>query len=310
VKLDVQFVLLALCVFASASAHATQPPITAIAFSPAGQSVVVASQVGVQVHGWPDLKLQRQIETSVTNVNDVAFSSDGNRLAIAGGSPAVDGTIEIVSWPDGKSLRVIDKHADSVMAVEWIDESLIATGSLDHRVLVCNTESGNVIKSMEGHSRGISTLCFLRDKTLVSAGVDQSLRVWDIDSGELQRSLSIHTQPIHSLALRPEVGGLPMLASASDDRTVRLWQPTIGRMVRLAKLKSKPLCADWLPDGSQVVVGCTNGHVYFIDPDSVEVTRDVAVIDGWAYSLAMHPSDGKLLVGGSNGQLRAVVGNL
>lgn len=305
-NLRVRYVLICMFVFASPPAYAEQPPITGIAFSPDGQSVVAASQAGVVIYDWPELKQQRRIQTSIANVNDVTFAPEGKRLAIAGGRPSEKGAVEIVSWPDGEPLQRIDEHADSVMAVQWIDETSVATGSLDNRVLICDASSGNVEKSLDGHSRGVTTLCVLPDKTLVTAGIDQSLRVWNVDSGELKRSLSIHTQPIHWLTLRPKADRLPMLASVSDDRTVRFWQPTIGRMVRFAKLKSKPICSAWLSDGSQVVVGCTNGHVYFIDLDTVEVVRDVSPIDGWVYSMDVHPTEQHIVVGGSGSQLQAI----
>ena len=62
---------------------------------------------------------------------------------------------------------------------------------------------------------------------------------------------SIAFDPDGKSVLRPGDHVLPMVASASEDKTVRLWQPTIGRMVRFSKLKSEPLDADWLPDGSR-----------------------------------------------------------
>ena len=82
-------------------------------------------------------------------------------------------------------------------------------------------------------------------KTLVSAGVDQSVRVWDLESAKLIRSLNQHTKPVHALALRPTEVGLPMVASAAGDRTIRLWQPTIGRMVRYVRLDAEPLNIAW-----------------------------------------------------------------
>lgn len=98
-----------------------------------------------------------------------------------------------------------------------------------------------------------------------------------------------------------------MIASVSGDRTVRLWQPTIGRMVRFAQLSSTPLAVAWLRDGSQVAVAATDGHVRLIDPDTVEILQDIPAVDGWAYSLGVHPTDGSLLVGGRNGQLKRIV---
>ena len=98
-----------------------------------------------------------------------------------------------------------------------------------------------------------------------------------------------------------------MVASVSDDQTVRLWQPTIGRMVRFLKLNSVPLSVVWLPDGSRIAVSCEDGAVRQIDPDTAAITDEHPAIDGWAYSLAVHPLDGSLLAGGQNGKLRRIV---
>ena len=286
--------------------QSTEPPIVAVSFSPDAHLVVAASQSGVQCFAWPELSRQREIRTSVTNPNEIVFAPNEKQLAIAGGRPSEEGVVEIVSWPAGKSLRLINGHTDSVMAVRWLSDTLIVTASLDHGIQIVDTTSGRVVRTLKGHSRGVTSLAVMPDDVLVSAGIDQSLRVWKTRTGELKRSLNIHTRPIHALAARPVVEGLPMITSVSEDRTVRFWQPTIGRMVRFARLESQPLCAAWLPDGSQVVVACTNGHVYFVDPDTVKVIRDVPAVEGWAYALAVHPTSGRVVVGGSDGQLSVV----
>ena len=284
------------------------PPITSLAFSPDGKSVVACSQAGLQVYDFSTLSLQKTIEVSARNIHDLAFSPDADQLAVGGGNPATDGIIEIFSWPEGKSLHVLRKHRDSVTAVAWPDASSLASASLDRRIIVWDLPTGTAIKQLEGHSKGVSSLCFLSDKDiLVSTGIDQSVRVWDLISGELIRSMNNHTLPVHDLALHPSDAGLPVIVSAGDDRTVRFWQPTIGRMVKFARLAEAPLATAWLNDGSKVVAVCTDGTVRFIDPDSVEVTNEIHALNGWAYSLAVHPTDGSVVVGGQNAQLRRIV---
>ena len=284
------------------------PPITALAFSHDGKSVVACSQVGLHVYDWPTLNLQRTIAVQARNIHDLAFSPDGNQLAVGGGNPATAGIIEIFSWSQGESLRVLSEHRDSVMAVAWRDASSLASASLDRDILLWDLSTGTPVQRLKGHSRGVSSLCFLDDKqTLVSTGVDQNVRVWDLATGELIRSLNNHTLPAHDLALRPNASGLPMVASVSDDRTVRFWQPTIGRMVKFARLKEAPLNVAWLNGGSRIVAACADGAVRLVDPDSVEVTGEIHALNGWAYSLAVHPTDGSVVVGGPNAQVRRIM---
>ena len=284
------------------------PPITSLVFSHDGKSIVACSQAGLHVYDFPTLNLQRMIEVEAHNIHALAFSPDGDRLAVGSGNPATEGIIQIFSWPQGKSLRILRAHHDSVTAVVWRDASSLVSASLDRRIILWDLHTESPIQQLEGHSRGVSSLCFLNDKeTLVSTGVDQSVRVWDLTSGTLIRNMNNHTLPVHDVALRPDTSGLPMVVSAGDDRTVRFWQPTIGRMVKFARLNAAPLNVAWLNNGARIVATCADGAIRLVDPDSVEVTGEIQVIDGWAYSLAVHPTDGSVVVGGSNAQVRRII---
>lgn len=286
----------------------SKSPITCLTFTPDGQSVVTGSQSGLSVHNWPDLTQQKTIDTTLVNVHDLAFSPDGKSLAVAGGTPSEAGLVEVFTWPSGKSSFVLSGHKDSVMSVVWIDNTTLASSSLDHEIIVWNIETKQPTQRITGHSRGVASLCYLAEaKLLVSAGLDQNLRVWQLPSGEPVRTLNNHTREVHQLALRPGVEGLPMIASVSNDRTVRLWQPTIGRMVRFAKLDSIPLAVAWLPSGSHFAVTCEDGHVRLIDPHTLEIRQDTPAVKGWAYSLAIHPTEATLLIGGQHGQLKRIV---
>ena len=300
---------LTLCL-APSPAGAGDPPITSLAFAPDGKSIAACSQAGLRIYSWPGLKPGKKIETNALNLHDLAFSPGGDRLAVGGGIPADEGTVEIFSWPAGKPLQVLNAHKDSVMGIAWLSGSSIASGSLDHSVVLWDTGTGSPLKRLKGHSRGVASLCFLEKKRLlVSAGIDQSLRVWDLETGKLVHSLDNHTLPVHGIALRPGAGGLPMVASVSDDRSVRLWQPTIGRMVRFARLATKPLDVGWLPDGSRIVAACTDGNLRLVDPLEVKVTRVLPAGPGWTYSLAVHPLDGSIAAGSSDGRIRRIIIN-
>ncbi len=292
------------------SAHqpTVMPPITALTFSPDGKSVVACSQAGLHIYDPQTLKRQRTIPVQARNIHALAFSPDGNRLAVGGGNPATTGTIEIFSWPNGKSLRTLSEHRDSVTAIAWQNPASLASASLDRDIMLWDLRTGTPTQRLKGHSRGVSALCFLEDKqTLVTTGVDQNVRVWNLTTGELIRSLNNHTLPAHDLALRPKQTGLPLVASASDDRTVRLWQPTIGRMVKFARLKAAPLKVAWLNNGTTIVTACADGTIRLIDPDSVEVTQEIPALNGWAYALALHPTDASIIVGGPNAQIKRVI---
>lgn len=284
---------------------AAEPPIIGLAFSPDGRQILAASQTGAQVFRWPSLQHERTIDVAFANLHCLAFSESGDRLAVGGGEPADLGIVEIREWPSGKKLASLEEHDDSVSAIQWVGNHRLLTASRDCMVKLWDLQQEpRLLKTFRGHSRSITDLLVLPGgKQFVSVGEDQSLRVWAIASGELIRSLSQHTKPINAIALSPAAGRLPLVATASADKTVRFWQPTIGRMVRYIRLDAQPLALAWLEQGERLAAACTDGSVKIIDPLNVEVLRERALVDGWAYAAEV-PDDGNTLaVGGTGGAL-------
>ncbi|MCA9173705.1 MAG: hypothetical protein KDB14_04390 [Planctomycetales bacterium] len=331
-------------------AESKQPPVTAVAISPDGEWAVAASQHGLRAYSWRTFSRQptpehdaaqsAAIQVDFPDIHALAFSPDGRWLAVAGGVASEAGIVELVAWPGGAERQRGQLHRDMIASVAWQSSESLATGSLDHDIRLWSVESNDTSKEnpaslqpsskLSGHSRGVTSLCFVNDQTLVSAGIDQNLRVWNVQSGELVRSLNNHTAAVQQVAARPGhraspgspamearrgQARLPWLASASDDGTVRLWQPTIGRMVRFVRLDSAPLAVAWslpianhaqAPAPAQLFVVDRAGTLLSIDPDTAAVQKLRTVIDGWCYCLAAHPTNGSLLVGGENGQLQRV----
>lgn len=291
-------------------AVAAEPPITAIAFAPDGKEVIVGSQSGVRVLSWPELKAVRTVKTELSHVHDLAFSSDGKMLAVGGGSPGERGTVELITWPEEKLVHQLSPHQDLVYSIAWASDcKRLATASADRTIIAIDIATGKSTTKLEGHSRPVLAVAFLPgDTKLVSSGVDGTLRLWDVATSKVEKELSYHTKPVNGLAVQPskEKSGVPVLASLGDDKTVRIWQPTVGRMVRLARLTSEPLSMVWNREGSELIVACKDGSLRIVDPEAVDVRSTILALEGNAYSLAL-AADGSVLVGGGNGQLKRIV---
>src|SRR6185312_7309951 len=75
----------------------------------------------------------------------------------------------------------------------------------------------------------VNAVAWLPDRRLVTAGADGNIAIWTEGRSAPDRTLDGHAAPVASLALSPDG---TMLASASWDRTVRLW-PIAGGAPRV-----------------------------------------------------------------------------
>ncbi len=317
--------LVALFISILSVASGAEPPFTAVAFSPDYQQVLLGSQRGMEVRSWPELSFETTIPTELIHVHDMCFSPDGKMLLAAGGSPAEKGVVEMLSWPDRKLVRRLECHEDVIYAVGWSPDGLRwATASGDGICQVFEMNSGRKLSKYEGHSRAVLSLRFTLDgQTIASCGVDQMLRLWDSKTGKHVRTLDNHVGSVTGLAIRPsnvnrdrystdEVpqknsdSSTALLATISEDKTVRLWQPAIGRLMRFTRLPSIPRALAWSVSGDRLFVGCNDGHVRVLDTVSMEVAQVLEGIDGRIHEIVVDPNGQGILIAGE-GILRIAI---
>lgn len=298
-------VILCWCCLASLAqgVDAAEPPITALAFAPEGDAVLASSLYRVQVREYPSLQVRATIPTGLKHVHDLAFSPRGDTLAMAGGSPGEAGEVELWSWPARQRIAAAAMNRDVVYRAAWeADGAALWTAGADGHVVRLDRRL-QVDKRLKGHARGVLAIVLLPDDSPLTAGVDQSLRWWERAQAPPRRVLDQHTGPVVDLALRPGKHPAAWVASAGGDKTIRFWQPALGRMVRFARLPVEPLALVWLPDGSQVAATGTDGNVYRVDAETAEVAAPQAALSSWAYALAAAPQDPTLVVGGEEGKI-------
>lgn len=301
-----------------------EPPITALCFSPQGDHLLIASQQGLRICDPARLfqsttcepfSMQGEIVEPVPPaIHDLQFSPNGDRVLVSGGIPAEAGTVAVLNWPVHSLLWRKEIGEDILYGSDWSpDGRFIATASFDGVCRILN-HNGRLEQSLTGHSAGLTDVAWIDGGQILTGSHDTTLRLWRFSTGRLERTLNNHAGAIAGALGKPSQAGgvapaaLPLIASIADDRTVRFWQPTIGRMVRFYRFDAaRPVCAAWTPDGEFLVVGTTAGQVILVDPltASVEQSFDMTMrhTGAWVTALTVQPNGGAVIAGSSTGNV-------
>jgi eukaryotic-like serine/threonine-protein kinase len=114
---------------------------------------------------------------------------------------------------------------------------------------------------------------------------------------ELTYTLRGHTEGIYSVAFSPDS---KLLASGSDDSTVKLWDVTSGRELKTLKGHTwNVISVDFSPDGRTLASGSRDYAIKLWDVDSGRELKTLTGHSHQVHSVAFSP-DGKILASGSN----------
>jgi len=143
-----------------------------------------------------------------------------------------DMSIKLWDWnKDFDCTQYFEGHQHYVMQVKFNpkDSNTFASGSLDRTIKVWGLGSPVAHYTLEGHERGVNCIDYYPsgDKPYILSGADdKTVKIWDYQTKSIVHTFEGHTHNVCAVLFHPK---LPLIASASEDGTVRLWSSTTYR---------------------------------------------------------------------------------
>ncbi|MEA2460815.1 MAG: hypothetical protein QOH90_992, partial [Actinomycetota bacterium] len=221
------------------------------------------------------------------DLNTVAFSPDGSRLATTGddgklkvwdpttgrlvasmsgpGSawgPSFSGDGSLIASAWGDKVRVFALPTKRVLLDIPMEDgygtALSPDGkrlaAISERSAVYDVRSGKRVFGLGGHGWALS---WSPDGRYVATGGEQGVRVWDARTGKLRHTLFAHGGPIGGVAWSPDSS---RLVTGGSDGTVKIWRIDPTGVTQLFSLsahgtRSGVLGVAFSPDGTRVMAG-------------------------------------------------------
>jgi len=191
------------------------------------------------------------------------FALKWNKLGNFILSAGVDRTTIIWDAATGSCKQQFAFHSAPALDVDWKSEESFASCSTDKQIHVCQLNQDRPIKSFQGHTNEVNAIKWdPQGKFLASCSDDMTLKVWTMDRDNCVHDLQAHQKEIYTIKWSPTGPGTNnpnmnlVLASASFDSTVRLWDVERGTCVHtLTRHKEPVYSVAFSPDGKFLASG-------------------------------------------------------
>ncbi|MFI1106065.1 NB-ARC domain-containing protein [Streptomyces melanogenes] len=235
-------------------------PVNGVAIAPDGSWLATTGN-DTTVRIWD--RITGRETTRLTGHTDlgyrVAIAPDGTWLATTG----TDGTTRIWDRATGQETARLPGAAGYAGQVAIApDGTWLATLSDSGTVRVWDRATFRETTRVTGHPGWAEVVAIAPDGTwfATTGGYNATVWIWDRATGREIARLVGHTGRVTRVAVSPDG---TWLATASDDGTVRVWDPKSGRAATMMRTDGILYSCAWTSDGAGVVVGGTRGvYVY------------------------------------------------
>jgi WD40 repeat protein len=232
-----------------------------IVLSPDGKMVAGADQRRVWVWNWEDAAAARQMDTTrELSVSSLAFSADGKVFYTSD----ISSIVRAYDVATGKYMGRADESVFKKPAPSP-DGKFVAVTEYDKErgegsVLLRDAATNKELRRLRTGSIAVGGLCWSKDGAKIAGASGFRAYVWDIKTG---KSLGPEVAGPEAAITSLEFTGNGELISASEDHTIRTWEPVTGKELHCIRLNHAFMggvtCS---PDGDVFAGSLTPGEVH------------------------------------------------
>lgn len=302
------------------AAYPVAPPVSALAFDATGTRLASSGYHEVLLWEVPGTasgdaspeapRLSERLGDVAERVHGLAFTGDGQQLAVAAGTPGVIGEVSLAAVDSAsqdlgsgprRSLGLAD---DGFLAVALsADGSQLAAASADTTVRLYDAETGEQLSERSDHADWVQAIAFSPDGSrLASASRDKTAKVVDLSSGKLRTTFSAHGEPVTAVCWLDD----ELVATGGADGAVRIWKADNGKEVRKIdgfRGSIEGLCV--LSDG-RLAVADASEHVRLHAVADGKHLRTISTEGASMTSLALSGDSRLLAVGSLDGSITLI----